>query len=1100
MARDSRTGFAEALRPLVLALFVLAALNSAPSAGAATPQPFWTRCAAGSDAGVRCNGPRGIATAPASAGAGIAGNVFVADSFNQRIDEFTAWGQFVRAWGWDVVASGPGESGTGFEICEAEEGDVCKAGTGGGGAGQFADSSPQGVAVDSAGNVYVLDRGIPSNQRVQKFDPEGHFLLTFGKGVNETSGGNICPRPGFPADVCKAGEEGTGPGEFGALSVVGNYITVDTTGTPSAADDKVYVGDQERVQRFDTEGEFKAEIALAGERVRALAVDPAGNLYVSFCGVSCASGAAAKANVEKLSPAGAKLDTIIVGNPQALATNSSGNLYAIDGTTVREFSGASGDEIVEETSAFPFFPTYPFAPGLSNSTGIATGSACLGSPAYDLYVSNAAVAPNGFLRAYGPPPDEAHIALCPPPERPPEIESQGATAVETDRAVVEATINPKFWADTSYALQYGTADCIEASGWVPACVTQIPNPEALLGAGAIDAGAKTADIALEGLTPGTEYSYRFRAQSRFDKNGVEVNTKGGPVFGVGGSEGTDGEVASFTTTTISPVGPECPNDALRNGPSALLPDCRAYEMVSPVDKNGGNIQPGRGESYLQASSDGNRLTYTAETAYGDQASNKLANQYLASRGTEGWSNHGINAPLGRQVSGGYFYPVREAAAFSADLCSEWLIDQNLVPLAPEAQVGFANLYRQDLCGNGGFEALTRLAPPAGTGPIYVGASSAQGSVQGFSADLGHVLIVLRAALPPESLVGNTNTQIYDYERASGNLRLVSVLPDGSPDPAAAQVGAGGSDSFGGSLQGAVSAGGSRVYWSSGVSNAVGKIYLRKNPAAEQGECSEAGKACTVEVSSGSQATYWTAAKDGSEALYSEGSIEQGKATLHRFEAESGASEAIAENVIGVLGASENLARIYFVSSEDLAAGAQAGEPNLYLKEGESDPTFIATLLGGGKAGDVFAAENEQGEGHAYNVVARFTQFHASRVTPDGGRIVFESRAALTGYDNTDAVSGEADLEVFTYDAVGGKLHCISCGASGERPRGREMAEAFKYPQQIRKPSEVWAAAWIPGWEQPARRLQRAGEKRQANLLLELHAAGRPRHQRRPGRL
>ncbi len=444
---------------------------------------------ADSEADLQCSGPRGIATAPASAGPGVAGNVFVADSFNQRIDEFTVWGQFVRAWGWDVVASGPGDSGTGFEICLAEEGDVCKAGVGGGGAGQFGVSSPQGVAVDSAGNVYALDRGTPSNQRVQKFDSEGHFLLTFGKGVNETSGGNICPRPGFPADVCKAGGEGTGPGEFGELSVVGSYIAVDTAGA-GAADDKVYVGDQGRIQRFNTNGEYQAEIPLPGERARALAVDPAGNLYVGFCGVSCASGAAAKANVEKLSPAGAKLDTIIVGNPQALATgpSPSGNLYAIDGTTVREFSGTSGDEIVEETNVFPFFPTYPFAPGLSSSTGIATGSACLTS-GYDLYVSNAAEPPNGFVRAYGPPPDEAHTALCPPTERPPEIEAQGALVVETDRAVVEATINPKFWADTSYAVQFGTTDCIEAGGWEAPCVTQIPDPEALLGAGAIDGGA-----------------------------------------------------------------------------------------------------------------------------------------------------------------------------------------------------------------------------------------------------------------------------------------------------------------------------------------------------------------------------------------------------------------------------------------------------------------------------------------------------------------------------------------------------------------------------------------------------------------------------------
>ena len=67
---------------------------------------------------------------------------------------------------------------------------------------------------------------------MQKFDPsagvggeEAQFLLTFGGGVNETSGGNLCPRPGFPADVCKAGSEGAANGQFGNWPVA-SFITV----------------------------------------------------------------------------------------------------------------------------------------------------------------------------------------------------------------------------------------------------------------------------------------------------------------------------------------------------------------------------------------------------------------------------------------------------------------------------------------------------------------------------------------------------------------------------------------------------------------------------------------------------------------------------------------------------------------------------------------------------------------------------------------------------------------------------------------------------------------------------------------------------------
>jgi hypothetical protein len=103
------------------------------------------------------------------------GDVYVADSGNNRIEQFSASGSFLRVWGQDVDSS---VAGTNFEICTVAAN--CKTGittasTGG------AMSAPQGVAVDQAnGNVYVTDQGF---KRVDEFSATGAFIRAFGQGV-----------------------------------------------------------------------------------------------------------------------------------------------------------------------------------------------------------------------------------------------------------------------------------------------------------------------------------------------------------------------------------------------------------------------------------------------------------------------------------------------------------------------------------------------------------------------------------------------------------------------------------------------------------------------------------------------------------------------------------------------------------------------------------------------------------------------------------------------------------------------------------------------------------------------------------------------------
>ena len=118
---------------------------------------------AGGGAGQLYN-PRGVAT-------DSSGDVYVADSSNSRIDEFSAAGAFIKAYGWGVI-----DGASQFETCTT----TCQAGIAGGGAGQLYD--PTGVATDSSGDVYVADAG---NDRIDEFSAAGAFIKAYGWGVSD---------------------------------------------------------------------------------------------------------------------------------------------------------------------------------------------------------------------------------------------------------------------------------------------------------------------------------------------------------------------------------------------------------------------------------------------------------------------------------------------------------------------------------------------------------------------------------------------------------------------------------------------------------------------------------------------------------------------------------------------------------------------------------------------------------------------------------------------------------------------------------------------------------------------------------------------------
>ena len=1004
--RGADRSFTPGLRIALLTsvvLFASLAAISTPSTAAVTDSEELGKFGSEGAGAAQLLIPRGMASDP------LTGHLYVADTGNRRIDEFTAWGEFVKAWGWGVK-DGSAE----LQVCgpAAPEASpppsLCRAGIAGAGKGQFGAGSPFSVVVGASGDVYVLDNG---NRRLQKFTSTGQFVWMVGGNVNKTKVGEVGSTPAqrnlcteASGDECQAGSVGAGQGEFSE----GIGLTISQSGT-------LLVGSEGRIEEFGADGSFLGEFSVGGT-VDAIAPDPTNSdLYVLYRG---------EEDVHKLSSSGTELGSLKVREPQAIAADPvSGDLYAArpqfadTRPEVVEFN-PSGIEVSSCCTPAPLPGEPDTRAALRFSlTGLGTNTAG------DLYTANRSNDKGNYITFYGPPP-----LKWPPPPQPPEIVSQFSTTVDSTSATLKAQINPNFWADTRLYLEYGPADCASNP-----CTQQPGAPGIELGAGAVKKAVTSSGVVLTGLTPGMTYHYRFVAES----------SGGGPVRGVGGKVGADGAEGTFTTFAASQAPAPCPNDAFRTGPSASLPDCRAYEMVSPVDKNNGDIKSLRDlpsfETHLyQASVDGEALTYSSYRAFGGAEGDPYTSQYLARRDGAGWNSEALGGALGLTFYGSALLE-DEFKAFSPDLCHSWLVPGGESTLAPGEVAGFPNLYRRDNCPKG-YEALTTVEPPSPRIP-----ADYYPEPQGFSVDGSKAIFRVRDKLTEDARAAAFQV----YEASGGALKAVCVFPEGTstkvegefPNCSAGTSGETPLQSEIGrtaSVSHAMSEDGSRIYWSaSAEEQKPGRLYLRVNGDTTLKVSEAPGEGQTTKP-----VRFWGASADGAEALYVVEDPDQKNPSpkdknLYLYDLGAEESALIAPKVNAVVAASEDLSRVYFLSKAVLAgaSGASAGKDNLYLYEEGAD-TFIATLSEK-DVGDV--GEASSGAGTLVTSDGSITPiFHVARATPDGAHLAFVSTEPLSGFDNRDAASGEADSEVFSYDAVSGKLACASCSPAGARPAGRNI--------------------------------------------------------------
>lgn len=194
-----------------------------------------------------------------------AGNIYVADTNNDRLQKFSPAGAFLSVMG--RRGSGPG---------------------------QFLE--PGGIAVDAAGNIFVAD---VSNHRVQKLKPDGTFLAEW-KGPEQ---GFIAPRDiAIDADnsvyvvdqgrsqVIRLDPNGKALVVWGAPGTNDGQFSGPTSVVVDGKNNRVYVGDpsNKRIQVFDANGKFIAKWTVeawgapTGWSLQDLALDAkAGLLYAS---------------------------------------------------------------------------------------------------------------------------------------------------------------------------------------------------------------------------------------------------------------------------------------------------------------------------------------------------------------------------------------------------------------------------------------------------------------------------------------------------------------------------------------------------------------------------------------------------------------------------------------------------------------------------------------------------------------------------------------------------------------------------------------------------------------------------------------------------
>jgi hypothetical protein len=595
---------------------------------------------------------------------------------------------------------------------------------------------------------------------------------------------------------------------------------------------------------------------------------------------------------------------------------------------------------------------------------------------------------------------------------PPLLSVKSALPILYTEATLRAGVDPS-GLSTTYRFEYGTDDSYGQS---------TPTVELPPGVGSVPVIAP-----LTGLDEGTEYHFR-----------IVIENEAGTV------EGPD---QTFETRTRSSA-QLCDNTVYRTGLSASLPDCRAYELVTPAETRGvppvaqtsGSGQP-YGNSWFvtpRGAGAGDSVAYAIGALPGFDGTGQ-GDGFRARRGegahpTSGWTSelYGFSfAQVGGSVPGRH--------GISADQ-HYWLWDVLAVDTPTEETFPLGN-YLRTRPG----EANPACSPDPDLEFELVGCALPDPDLKAEGRHLSpggsHVIFSSTEQLETEAAPPGTEA-IYDRKAGGADAEVISIAPGGS--------------SFGSgedAIYFAATEDGSTVVFS-----VDGTLYLHREGA-------------TVEVAEEPN-TFAGLSADGTRVFYMDETFQfqstsPPPADLFVCDVDAGPcvggadpaglTQIAAESIFVNVAADGSRA---FFTSEDALTGpgeenengehAEASEHNLYAWD-EAGIGFIAILdpqdlIGWGSETEEdllqwTRASTGQGPGAGIG-----RGLSPTRSTPDGDVLVFQSHARLTSFDN----EGKGQI----YRAgPGGGLECVSCDPSNGPPSADALLQSFQ-PSGVTNPNTL----------------------------------------------